>query len=263
LCSGSAHLPSGDHKGIVSDSKRITDDIFSVSIICPQIARHSLPGQFIMLRLPGRTDPLLGRPFAIAGCSGDIFTVIFKVVGKMTGLLASVMSGQEISVRGPVGNSFGELSCKTIFLVAGTLGAAPLLFAQSSLGETTNSRFILGVPDKTWIPYVEWIRGKVPHMNVFSEDGSTGSKGNVLAGLPRELPDNSELWVCGPLPMMSAICKRFSESSERILVSLEKRMACGMGGCLGCVIDTTFGKRRVCVDGPVFRGSEVCWDELS
>ena len=263
MCSGSAHLPSGDHKGIVSDSKRITDDIFSVSIICPQIARHSLPGQFIMLRLPGRTDPLLGRPFAIAGCSGDIFTVIFKVVGKMTGLLASVMSGQEISVRGPVGNSFGELSCKTIFLVAGTLGAAPLLFAQSSLGETTNSRFILGVPDKTWIPYVEWIRGKVPHMNVFSEDGSTGSKGNVLAGLPRELPDNSELWVCGPLPMMSAICKRFSESSERILVSLEKRMACGMGGCLGCVIDTTFGKRRVCVDGPVFRGSEVCWDELS
>ena len=102
-----------------------------------------------------------------------------------------------------------------------------------------------------------------PGVDLYSDDGTAGTKGTVLSGLPDTLPGDTELWACGPQGMLRAIAAKYPRDGGRILAALESRMACGMGGCLGCVIPTVSGNRRVCVDGPVFTAEEVKWNELS
>ena len=116
---------------------------------------------------------------------------------------------------------------------------------------------------KGWEGFAEWLKEAFPGVDLFSGDGTLGTKGTVLAGLPGTLPADSELWACGPQAMLSAIAAHYPRDGGRILAALESRMACGMGGCLGCVIPTVSGNRRVCVDGPVFTAEEVMWNELS
>ena len=102
-----------------------------------------------------------------------------------------------------------------------------------------------------------------PGVDLYSDDGTAGTKGTVLSGLPDTLPGDTELWACGPQGMLRAIAAKYPRDGGRILAALESRMACGMGGCMGCVIPTVSGNRRVCVDGPVFSAGEVKWNELS
>jgi len=255
--------PMGDFSGRVRSVRKISEEIFCLEIDCEEISENAQPGQFVMLRFPEISDPLLGRPLAVAGISGSAFDVIFRIVGRMTKMLSECTPGQSLVVRGPEGRPFGEPSAKKTFLVAGTLGAAPLIYACKSFSKQQEFEFVLGVPDRTWASYCEWLTEvSGVAIEVFSEDGFLGQNGNVLQGLPERLEKDEEIWACGPEKMLSAICGKYPKDSDRILVSLEKRMACGYGGCMGCVIDTVYGKKRVCVDGPIFRGSEVCWNGL-
>jgi len=232
-----------------------------MEIECPSVSGIAKPGQFVMIRIHGVMDPLLGRPLAVSSGKGDSFSVCFQIAGRMTSLLSGALPGTVLSVRGPVGNGFGNPAQK-VTMVAGAMGAAPLLFAYSELPVGTEKDFILGVAGREWIPFCEWIGKTVPGVRIFSEDGSIGTKGNVLSGLPASLRNGEEIWACGPIPMLRAVSGKFPSGGERIKVSLETRMACGMGGCLGCSINTVRGKKRVCVDGPVFSAKEVCWDDL-
>ena len=258
---GISSNPAGDFRGTVKRVTRITPKIFSMEIECPPLSRAARPGQFVMIRIGGVTDPLLGRPLAVYFRNGDSFSVCFQVVGRMTVLLSEALPGTVLSVRGPVGNGFGNPPSK-VTMVAGALGVAPLLFAYTENQVGTEKDFILGIADGEWIPFCEWIGKIVPDVRIFSEDGSIGTKGNVLSGLSVPMQEGSEIWACGPIPMLRAISGKFPSDGERIKVSLETRMACGMGGCLGCSINTIHGKKRVCVDGPVFSAKEVCWDDL-
>lgn len=259
---GNSSIPAGDFSGVIRDVTRITDRVISLGIECPVISRIARPGQFVTVRFPDRSDLLLGRPFAVSSVEEDRFFICFQVVGKMTELLSRSHPGTELSVRGPMGNGFGHPSSKKVTMIAGSLGVAPLLFAWSAISPQVETRFILGVSDHTWIPFCNWVRTVVPETIFVSEDGSIGKKGNVLAVMDAEPGPDEQIWACGPLPMLKAIGSHYPGAVHRIRVSLETRMACGMGGCHGCVINTTYGKRRVCVDGPVFTAGEVCWDDL-
>ena len=262
MCDAGSSIPAGDFKGTVRDIRQITDTVFSIRIACPVISRLARPGQFIMIRFPDRSDPLLGRPLAVSSSEGDDVSICFQVVGRMTALLSRILPGEVLSLRGPMGNGFGLPSSTRVTMVAGALGAAPLIFAYNTMPQEIGKDFILGVADCSWYPFCEWIKKLVPEVRFFSEDGSIGKKGTVLNGLGEELSPEEEIWTCGPLPMMKAIGQKYTRGRERIRVSLETRMACGMGGCQGCVINTRKGKKRVCVDGPVFSAEEVCWDDL-
>lgn len=262
MCGGGTSIPAGDFHGSVKGIRKIMDTVVSMQIECPSISSLARPGQFIMIRFPDRLDPLLGRPLAVSSVEGDSFSLCFHVVGRMTEMLSRALPGQILSLRGPMGNGFGVPVSQKVIMVAGALGAAPLIFAYKSLPLNIEKDFILGVADRSWSPFCEWISGLIPEAKIFSEDGSIGVKGNVLNGMDKELCPGEEIWTCGPLPMMRAIDQRFDHGKERIKVSLETRMACGMGGCQGCVINTVNGKKRVCVDGPVFTAGEVCWNDL-
>lgn len=247
---------------MVEKLEKLTARVFILHIRCPVIARNARAGQFVMIRFQDRTDPLLGRPFAVAGSEGEIFRVWFQVTGKMTTLLSALSGGEIMSVRGPLGNGFGKPGREKLVLVAGTLGVAPLLKAYEEFGRKMDCELHLGVPDSSWFPFTEKVRDLITDVRLFSDDGSLGSQGNCLKGLSPIPGSDEEIWACGPVPMLKALAGHYRKGMPSIRVSLEARMACGIGGCQGCVIETVKGKKRVCVDGPVFSAQEVTWDGM-
>ena len=210
-------------------------------------------GQFALV-FPPRDSLLLGRAFAVAECTKDSFAFWYALKGKGTQALSGLKPGDEVRARGPLGNAFPKPEDGTrVFVVAGGIGAAALALARSTRGEVH-----LGVPDMSWKPLAERFSGS----RVFSEDGSLGEKGNALSGLPEKLTDGDRIWACGPNPMLKALTRKYKDRLSQLYFSLEARMACGYGGCFGCVVDTVHGKKRVCADGPVFRADEVIWDAI-
>jgi dihydroorotate dehydrogenase electron transfer subunit len=236
----------------ITAREMVGEDILSVRVRCPSIAESIYPGQFVLLRDPSwGMDPLLMRPFAVSAVYGEDLELLIKLVGRGTSLLAERSVGDDLVVRGPMGRGFSSPESSPIY-VAGALGAAPLLFARQVFGV---GRFVLGVPGEGWGPFVDYLEARCPEMEVFSDDGSIGARGTALDGL--EKGESHPVYACGPMGMMAAIVKLEPLSCQ---VSLESRMACGIGACCGCVIETIQGKRRVCADGPVFSLEEVVWN---
>lgn len=241
-----------DYSAVLTSVELICDDVLYLRASCPEVAKGIDPGQFILLRDPSwGLDPLLMRPFAVAGVIGDDIEILLQVVGKGTERLVNRKVGDPLIVRGPMGRGFSAPSSSPVY-VAGTLGAAPLLFARDRFGV---GRFIMGVPNSGWGNFVHWMEKRCPELEVFSDDGSLGTKGNALKGLPPG--EDVSIMACGPGPMLAAMAKLGLGDCQ---VSMESRMACGIGACSGCVIDTLSGKKRVCADGPVFDLQEVVWN---
>jgi dihydroorotate dehydrogenase electron transfer subunit len=264
-CGGSAPR---DYKAKVAGSRVLGDGSCLLAVECGSIASAAEPGQFVMVRPGTCGDPFLGRPLAVASASGEIFKIVYRVVGRGTELLASKRQGDSLVVRGPIGRGFFSARNalplpKKVILAGGSVGAAPLLFAVRRLGVNSIADVVMGVSGKGWEGFSEWLRESFPGVSLFSDDGTIGMKGTVLDGLPADLPPDTEIWACGPEGMLRAVAAKYPADGARIRVALESRMACGMGGCLGCVIPTASGNRRVCVDGPVFTAEEVLWNDIS
>ena len=256
-----------DYSARIESNRLLGEKTGLLTVLCPAIAGSAEPGQFVMVRPGGGDDPFLGRPLAVASVSHGTFTLVYRVVGKGTALLAKRRAGDELTVRGPIGQGFfssreGLPLPEKVILAGGAVGAAPLLFALERLGGRTE-RAVMGVAGRGWEDFASWLMDVFPALELYSDDGTLGIQGTVLSGLPEELPGNTEIWACGPEGMLRALAGKYPADGERIRVALEARMACGMGGCLGCVIPTVSGNRRVCVDGPVFTAEEVKWNELS
>ncbi|MCD6363100.1 MAG: dihydroorotate dehydrogenase [Synergistetes bacterium] len=229
-------------------------NIFYMSIEAEAIAHKATPGQFVMIRVSESFDPFLRRPLSIAGRARDQIEILFSVTGRGTSLLSKMEPKAKISVRGPLGSGFPKPKGKPLIFIGGGIGIAPLLFAY----QFYPSRTILGIKDRNWKDFYEWIKARIgENLAVFSEDGSIGSKGNCIDGAEKLFNKESEIWACGPEEMISYLKKRIGGKVSRILVSLEARMACGIGGCYGCSIETQRGRRKVCIDGPVFELEEV------
>lgn len=271
--------------GLVSvlENHRIAQDTYRIRLRAPELARAIAPGQFLMIKLHGSTDPLLGRPFAlydtvVDGTSEPIaLEVVYLVVGKLTGRLAALGPGDRVDAWGPLGNGFPDLSGKKhVGLVAGGIGQTPFLaHIRALLGQ----RSYAGRPAKRQVEQVSLYYGARSHrhlagvadfqaagatVHLATDDGSAGHHGFVTQLLASQKPPD-HLVGCGPEPMMRALARLASSWKVSCHLSLETPMACGIGICFSCVtaVRTTeeaWDYRRVCVEGPIFDAAELAWD---
>lgn len=257
---------------------------YRMRLKCPEVARQILPGQFFMIRLPGRCDPLLGRPFALydiyAGADGQFEGVDFGyvVVGKMTSLFESLTIGDQVEIWGPLGNGFPLPPSGHLVIAAGGIGQTPFLaVVREALRRRTYgnpARAVTQPPAKITLCYgvrnVDFLAGvdefvrEGIDVRIATDDGSSGHKGFVT-DLLKPLLDESlapTVYCCGPEPMMHAVSQLVQAAGARCWLSLETPMACGFGACFSCVTkikqdDGSWDYRRVCVEGPVFPAEKV------
>lgn len=271
----------------VVENVRLARVTYRLRIACPTIARRILPGQFVMLRLAGSDDPLLGRPLALydtvldAGGQPIGIDVVYLVIGKMTSRLAFATPGQEVDVWGPLGNGFAVPKAEHLLMVAGGIGQTPFLavgleaLGRKQYGEplrkpgsVKRATLCYGVRTADLLAGVDDFRAAGFDVRVSSDDGSMGHCGfvtDLLRELLRETERESrEVYCCGPEPMMEAVAEICHLAKVPCQVSLETPMACGIGICFSCVArvrqpDGTWDYKRTCVDGPVFSAEKIVW----
>ena len=224
------------------------------------------PGQFFMLSVDSRLDPLLKRPFSLHRFIGGDLQFLYRVAGKATSILKAKKPGDSMELIGPLGNGFplDEREGVRPILVAGGMGIAPLV----ALAERFTKRqpvFFYGArrADEVLCPDELNSIGIAPVIS--TDDGSSGRKGVVtdlveefLSDHPSSYADYS-LYSCGPKPMLMALSGIAKKYKVRSYMALEESMACGVGACLGCVIKTVDGYKRVCKEGPVFSSDDIMW----
>jgi dihydroorotate dehydrogenase electron transfer subunit len=264
----------------VVENVRLARDTYRVRLEAPELAAAIRPGQFLMLRLPGTTDPLLGRPFALYDTvvndgSPVGLDVVYLIVGKMTGKLAEVRAGETLEVWGPLGNGFPSLDgVKHVGLVAGGIGQTPFLaYIRELLGGrgygggaarkgVERVSVYYGVRSADLAAGVDDFRAAGATVHLATDDGSLGEKGFVTQLLERHGPPD-HLVGCGPEPMLRALTRLAARWQTPCYVSLETPMACGVGICFSCAVkvktDQGWDYRRCCVDGPVFDAAGLEW----
>ncbi|MGQ9812794.1 MAG: dihydroorotate dehydrogenase electron transfer subunit [Dissulfurimicrobium sp.] len=245
-------------------NERLSDSIFLMTVLAPDIAKAAKPGQFCMLSVNDnlRSDPLLHRPFSIfdAKDTGEVL-FLYKIMGRGTNILSQKKKGDFLNAIGPLGRGFRLDSSEHHILAGGGMGAAPLHFLAKRLSDTFS--VILGAKTKDEIlPVITAFETSARRLMIATEDGSLGEKGLVTTILEKELESSAGglVHVCGPWPMMNAVHNLAVKFNKTCEVSLEARMACGMGVCLGCAVKKIIGGYlHVCKDGPVMDASDIDW----
>ena len=210
------------------------------------------PGQFLELKLPGF---FLRRPLSVCDWDEGSVTILYKVVGSGTDWLSRCAAGDVLSALSGLGNSFDPAACKEVTLViGGGIGVPPMYgLAKRLLAAGKTPVAILGFNTASERFYDDAFRALGVQTIVATADGSLGVRGFVTDALPERYDG---FCACGPLPMLRALC---AASDKPGFLSLEARMGCGFGACMGCTIETVNGPRRVCKEGPVFRKEELVW----
>ena len=267
---------------VVVENVRLAERTFRIRLHQPEIARSIRPGQFLMLKIPGTTDPLLGRPFALYDTVPDdagepvALDVVYLVVGKMTTHLSAIHAGESMEIWGPLGNGFARFpDSDHVVFVAGGIGQTPFLaYARELLGEkgyagatpvrqAKRVSLYYGVRSAAFAAGVADFEQAGCEVRLASDDGSIGFKGFVTQMLAADHPAGPFVG-CGPEPMLKALARLTASWNAVCHVSLETPMACGFGACFSCVtpVRTPAGNdyKRVCVEGPVFDAATLAWD---
>lgn len=233
--------------GIIYSNTEISPNIYEVIL---EGNFQGKPGQFYMVRGWNGLDPFLPRPISIADLENGRVKLLYEVRGKGTHIMSKLKKGDKLSILGPLGNGFNIKEYGKIALITGGVGIAPMLYLAKNLSADIN--IFSGFRNNAY--FLDQIRPYVKNTYIATEDGSTGHKGFVT-----QLFDPSKydlVYTCGPTPMMEVVIKMCKDIVP-VYVSMENRMACGIGACLGCTIETIRGMERVCKEGPVFLGKEV------
>jgi dihydroorotate dehydrogenase electron transfer subunit len=282
----SAHSPLFHGPAAVVFNRQLARRTFLIRLEAPRLARAIRPGQFLMLRLTGGSDPLLGRPFALYDTVLDghgepvAIDVVYLIVGKLTGLLTHLRAGDLVEVWGPLGNGFPDLDGQEhVGLVAGGIGQTPFLaHVRDLLGtrayggrparrQCERVSLFYGVRTAGLAAGVDDFRAAGAEVHLASDDGSIGFRGFVTPLVEERLGEGGphHLVGCGPEPMLHALAEMAQRRSLPCHLSLETPMACGIGICFSCVtpIRTPDGwdYRRVCVEGPVFDAKALVWSQ--
>lgn len=262
--------------GVILGNRCAAPDHFLLSVRLPLTFSTPLPGQFVMIREPVIREPLLSRPLSVFGFERHedhgVLDLLFRASGRGTTLLARLKPGEELAVLGPLGRGFTLPSgIRQVLFVAGGVGVAPLVYLLHSgllapeAGHGIRKNFYLGARSAELLTGIEWLRDFC-ELGICTDDGSKGYHGPVTAIVKRDIdrydPGETIIYGCGPAPMIRALGALLGEHPITCQVSLEERMACGLGACLGCAVAIRGpeGKkeyRRVCRDGPVFDLREV------
>lgn len=239
--------------------------VYSLVLKAPKIAASIKPGQFIHLDI-GDADLTLRRPFSVFAISGSSIEILYQVIGRGTSLLAKKTPGSpRLSAIGPLGHGWPiRQDAREVLLVAGGLGAAPLGMLVGALHDTgAHVTLAQGAMTEEGLVAREYFDMSGCECRRATDDGTCGDKGYVTVPVQDLLRENSYdvAYVCGPEVMQESIVKLLTEHNIETYVSLERLMACGVGACLSCVVETRHGKRRACVDGPVFNAIDLDWEK--
>lgn len=272
----------------VLHAERLPGETVLLVLDAPGIALDAQPGQFVMVRCG---DLLLRRPLSIHAADGGKIALLFRVTGSGTGLLSGTEVGGEVQLTGPLGNGYSlPDSDGRVVLIAGGMGIAPLYFLAARLPEPRQATVVYGARSRVELyrapgalralmPQVARVDGI--EMVVATDDGSAGVRGSALDVAVPRLERATHVYLCGPVGMCAAASALLGEQDDTTIpprasvcspgtrqrlsaaeVSLEVRMGCGVGACYSCSIPTRNGRKKVCVDGPVFRFGDVCWEEV-
>jgi dihydroorotate dehydrogenase electron transfer subunit len=274
----------------VVENVQLASGTYRIRLTAPEIAGRTAPGQFLMLRLAGSSDPLLGRPLALydtwlsADGAPQGVDVVYLVVGRMTSRLAEAKPGDAIEVWGPLGNGFSTDPVGHLVMVAGGIGQTPFLaLGREALGgrvygepgrrplRADRATLCYGVRSRDLLAGVEDFRAAWIDVRVSSDDGSVGRRGLVTESLGELLDEGASrpgetmrIACCGPERMMEAVARLAQQRGVACEVSLETPMACGIGICFSCVVkvrqpDGSWDYKRTCVEGPVFAAEKIEW----
>lgn len=247
----------------ILNQEEIMSGVWKMELAAPDIARIARPGQFIQLYPPDERN-LLARPISLSSVSEKSVTIVYRVVGKGTKQFSQLKRNNCIRVMGPLGNGF-TMPDKTTrsIVVGGGMGIPPLLELAKQLNK--NTEILLGYRD---IPFMTEDFQKLGlKVHIASQSGNYGFQGTVLDLLENIAPSAGQVFACGPRQMLYSVSIWAKNHSIPIQVSMEERMACGIGACLGCGVkilkhgESDWKYMRVCKDGPVFSGEEVVWNE--
>jgi len=250
----------------IISNDRITDGIYSMWILC-DMCPDVVPGQFVGL-YPKDSSTLLPRPISIceADAARQAIRLVYRVVGKGTGEFADLSAKDKIDVIGILGNGYDLKTAddkKAVTLMAGGIGIPPMLELAKRLklnGHQVSA--VLGYRDSDNFLSKEF--AKYADIYIATDDGSVGYHGNVVAALEGYKLNPDIIYACGPMPMLKGIKAYSASAGIPAYISLEERMACGVGACLGCVCKTVktdshshVNNARICTDGPVFNSEDV------
>jgi dihydroorotate dehydrogenase electron transfer subunit len=268
----------------IEEHVAVAKETYRIRLACPTIAQRIVPGQFIMMRLPGTNDPLLARPLALYDVVRDAqghaqaIDIVYQAIGRMTRRLMTIAVGTQIEIWGPLGNGFPPTDAEHLIMVAGGIGQTPFLamgkhyLGQANYGDPplvppTARRVSLcyGCRNADYFSCLEDFRTAGIDVHLSTDDGSAGYHGRVIDLVPSLVQESglaARIVACGPERMLHATAALAMKLGLNCQVSLESPMACGIGICFSCVAEIRDGEgqwdyRRICVEGPVFDAENV------
>jgi dihydroorotate dehydrogenase electron transfer subunit len=270
-------MPPVDIDATVIANARLSRDYSVLSLAAPEVGRRTRPGQFVMVKPAGVTDPLLRRPFSVfevlRDAAGDVtgVSILNKRAGRSTRKLYELEPGDVVSCLGPLGVPFTPVAAPVeAWMVAGGVGLAPFAtLAESLAASRTPTTLFYGARTAEELFYLDFFERLGIALVLTTEDGGRGVKGRVTAPLEAALkavgPAGAMVYACGPEPMLEAVAALAARYHQRSQVSVERVMGCGLGGCYSCVVPVKHGDEhanlvRSCISGPVFDGAELVWE---
>lgn len=246
----------------VLSQKEIAPQIFDMWIET-SLAEQAKPGQFICV-YPKDRSTLLPRPISICEVREDkaALRIVYRIAGQGTTEFSGYQAGDTIAVLGTLGNGFPwqEAEGKKVFLMGGGIGVPPILELAKEMN--ADKQIVVGYRDEKLLLRDDL--AKYGTVYVATEDGSAGTRGNVMDAIRENALEADMIYACGPMPMLRAIKQYAAEHQIKAYISLEEHMACGVGACLGCVVKTKeidhhshVHNARICTDGLVFEAEEV------
>lgn len=247
-------------KARVESQVQLADGVYSMELLAPEIASAARAGQFISVYTKDKSK-LLPRPISLCGIDRErgILRIVYRVAGAGTAEFSAYRAGDSVEIMGPLGNGF-TLKDKKAILIGGGIGVPPMLELMKEL--SCERTAVLGYRDQQLFLKDEF--EACGPVCVATEDGSAGTKGNVLDAIREQGVEGEIIYACGPTPMLRAVKAYAQEKGIECYISLEERMACGIGACLACVCQSKdvdshshVHNKRICKDGPVFAAEEV------
>ena len=264
--------------GKIVKNQQISAGHFLLRVTLAESFKTPMPGQFVMMRDPGRIDPLLGRPFGVYGFerSQEEVTVeiLYKVVGKGTLVLSRLRESDFVEVLGPYGRAFDTYpeAGKVVFICGG-IGVAPITYLAQHYRSLAAARDVelicyYGASKAENLVGIEKLKRRCSRVFTSTDDGSHGFQGLITERFSADISSyaagSSKIYACGPRSMLKELSELVAGNSVFCQILMEERMACGIGACLGCTVLLKDGggrgeHARVCMEGPVFNIGDIHW----